>query len=155
VRKGKAGWFQGKYNVINKEKYIGRISPIYRSSYELRFFTYCDKNENVLRWGSEIIEIPYQYSLDKYHRIHKYIVDIYCEMLDNNKELKKYLFEIKPKDGLSKPNPPKIKNKKAMRTYNYKLATFIRNKDKWRSAVRYCNGKGWEFKILTEKELHI
>ena len=147
------GFFQGKYTPENPGKCINRSIPIYRSSWEKRFMIFLDKNEYVLRWGSEVIEIPYQYSID--HRVHKYIVDMYCEIRDNTGKIKKYLFEIKPKDGLYKPKPPKRKTKKSLHTYNYKMATFIRNKDKWRSAIQYCNGKGWEFRILTEKDLLI
>ena len=44
---------QGKYTPVNKEKYNGKHTPEYRSSWELKFFRWCDRNDNVLKWSSE------------------------------------------------------------------------------------------------------
>ena len=46
---------QGVFRPNNIEKYIGKGHPVYRSSWELKFFRWADLNENVLAWGSENI----------------------------------------------------------------------------------------------------
>ena len=55
------------------DKYVGSNKPIYRSSWELKFFRWCDSNPNVLEWTSESICIPYTSPLDG--RVHRYFVD--------------------------------------------------------------------------------
>jgi len=39
---------------------------------------YCDKNENILEWGSEEIALPYRSPID--NRVHKYYPDFYCQL---------------------------------------------------------------------------
>ena len=56
---------------------------------------YCDKNSNILEWGSEEIIIPYRSPLDQ--RIHRYFPDFYIKVRDNSGKVKKYVIEIKPK----------------------------------------------------------
>ena len=51
---------QGKYQIRNPEKYIGKKSPTYRSSWELTFMMFCDNNPAILQWASEAIQIPYR-----------------------------------------------------------------------------------------------
>jgi hypothetical protein len=31
--------------------------------------------------------------------------------------------------------------------------TYLKNEAKWKAASEYCKDRGWEFKIVTEKEL--
>src|SRR5574344_1076276 len=50
---------QGYYVPQNPEKVIGG-NIIYRSSWEEKFCRWCDLNKNVLRWGVEVIQIPYK-----------------------------------------------------------------------------------------------
>ena len=35
----------------------------------------------------------------------------------------------------------------------YNQAQYVKNQAKWAAATNYCKDRGWEFKILTEKEL--
>jgi len=49
---------QGKYVVKNKDKYVGDVkNVIYRSGWEKKVFLRLDINPNVLKWGSEILDI--------------------------------------------------------------------------------------------------
>eukprot|EP01047_Picozoa_sp_COSAG01_P106055 COSAG01_NODE_35203_length_535_cov_1.513761_1_plen_77_part_10 len=64
---------QGRYKPINREKYVDSSDPVYRSSWELKFFKWADSNNRVLKWGSESIIVPYISPLDG--RVHRYFVD--------------------------------------------------------------------------------
>ena len=62
---------QGVYKPVNN-KYTGKSYPKYRSSWELKFFRWCDLNQNVVSWNSENVIIPYRIGNGKPRR---YIVD--------------------------------------------------------------------------------
>jgi len=52
-------YHQGRFNPRNPEKYKGDFrNIIYRSSWEVEFMRYCDRNPNILEWGSEEFFIP-------------------------------------------------------------------------------------------------
>ena len=50
---------QGIFRPRNKGKFKGKKSPIFRSGWELKFFHWCDLNENVVAWDSECVIVPY------------------------------------------------------------------------------------------------
>ena len=54
-----AKYANGKFTVKNPEKYMGKKSPTYRSSWEFAFMNFCDNNPAVLNWTSESVKIPY------------------------------------------------------------------------------------------------
>jgi len=145
--------YKGTYYLKNPSKYIGKGSnPEYKSHYEQVTFRWMDLNQNIMRWGYEVVGIPYKNSVD--NNIHTYWPDIYAEILIN-KEIKKFLIEIKPtKDLIYPPNIVMTnKNKKAyVRVLNEKL-TFVKNVDKFKAAAAYCKTLGYVFRILTEKDI--
>ena len=51
---------QGKYQLLNPQKYVGNKTPTYRSGWEWTFMQFCDNNPNVLQWASEAIHINYR-----------------------------------------------------------------------------------------------
>ena len=66
----------GIFRPSNIKKYRGDYrNIIYRSSWEKVFMRYCDKNSNILEWGSEETIIPYRSPLDQ--RIHRYFPDFF------------------------------------------------------------------------------
>ena len=65
---------KGKYVPKNKSK-LDKKSVIYRSMWERRFMIYCDRSENILKWDSESIHIPYVSPKDE--RTHNYYPDFY------------------------------------------------------------------------------
>ena len=146
-------YYQGIYTVKNPQKYIGTHKPVYRSSYEKRCFEFFDANENILKWGSEVLTIPYMYDLDNRGRSHKYFVDIACTVKQKDGTVQKYAIEIKPKESLNPPQKPKNPTKKAMKNYLYSLATYVKNKNKWEAARKFCDGNGWKFVVLTEDHI--
>lgn len=142
--------YKGKYKPINKKKYLGDSSNIvYRSLWERRFMVFCDTNKHIVQWSSEEVIIPYRSPKDK--KIHRYFPDflIYYKDAKTN-EIKIYLIEVKP-EYQTKP-PVSKKNKKR---YLRESMTYAINEAKWNAAIAFCQHKGWEFKILTEKTLGI
>jgi len=73
---------QGYYRCINPEKYIGRGDIIYRSGLELKFMLWCDKTDNILRWSSETVIVPYYDSVQRKNR--KYYIDNFVEILEGS-----------------------------------------------------------------------
>jgi hypothetical protein len=140
---------QGIYKPVNKEKYIGNTYPIYRSGWELKFFRWADKNENILNWGSENIIVPYINPLDGL--VHRYFVDNFIIFKNSKNEKQKILIEIKPSTQLNKPQP----GNKKKRTILYEQKTWVTNQAKWEAAEKWAKKKGYKFIILTEKELFI
>ena len=143
--------YSGKFRPSNYLKYKGDPSNIvYRSLWELKFMNYCDKNENILEWGSEELWIPYVSPKD--NRVHRYFPDFYIKYKNRQGNIQKSLIEIKPLKQTKKPNmSPKRKTK----TWMNEVVTYGVNQAKWRAAEEFCEDRLWDFKILTEKELGI
>lgn len=139
---------QGIFIPKNKHKFFGE-SAIYRSSYELAFMRWADTNDNVLRWGSENIIVAYINPLDQ--KPHKYFVDNFVEIKETTGN-KKYLIEIKPSKQTKEPQKTKNKRQQTLIT---EQTTWVINQAKWTAAQEYAKKRGWEFIILTEKELNI
>ena len=140
----------GIFRPRNIKKYRGDYrNIIYRSSWEKVFMRYCDKNSNILEWGSEETIIPYRSPLDQ--RIHRYFPDFYIKVRDNDGKAKKYIIEIKPKKQCSEPKVQKRKTKKYIR----EVMEYAKNQAKWKAAREYCADRHLEFKILTEDNLPV
>jgi hypothetical protein len=141
---------QGLYKVQNPEKYIGDINQIvYRSSWELRMFKWCDTNSSVLEWSSEPFPIKYfDYSTNKTRR---YFPDLFLKIKDKNNNIKTYIVEIKPE---KQTKPPKQRSRKT-KTFLNEMATYQKNVSKWTQAQEFCDKNNIIFKLVTEKELGI
>ena len=136
--------YRGLYRPTNPKKYVGNTKQIvYRSLLERRFMRYCDLNEDILYWASEELPVRYYSPLDK--KYHRYFPDFVVKTVNNDK----YMIEIKPSRQAVKPKPPKKKTKSYMR----ESFEYIKNKAKWSAAKAYCEDKGMQFKIITEKDL--
>jgi hypothetical protein len=141
--------YKGKFIPKNPAKYLGDFNSItYRSSYELKFMNWCDKNSSIQGWVSEEIAIPYRSPMD--NKVHRYFVDFYIEVKEQD-GVKKYLIEVKPERFTKPPKPGKRKTRK----YLQEIAQYGVNEAKWKSAIDFCKSQGMEFKIVTEKELGI
>jgi hypothetical protein len=116
----------------------------------LKFFRWADLNENVLAWGSENIIVPYISPLD--NKVHRYFVDNFILFVDRNHNKKKFLIEIKPSKQVSRPVASKGKKRT---TILYEQKAWVVNQAKWEAAKKWSAKKGYEFIILTEKELGI
>jgi|TARA_R110000824_G_scaffold158401_2_gene332224 hypothetical protein len=140
---------QGVFKPRDRNKYRGKTWPIYRSGWELKFFRWCDLNENVTAWDSECVIVPYNNPLTG--RINRYFVDGLITINETNGP-KTYLIEIKPS---KQTVPPVVKKSKKRSTMLYEQKTYVKNRAKWDAAEKWAKKKGIEFKILTEKELGI
>ena len=142
--------YKGRYQPNNPLKYKGNFKNIiYRSLWELKFMKYCDRNQNILEWGSEEIVVPYRSPID--NRYHRYFPDFYIKVRENTGKIKKYIIEVKPQKQCIEP---KVQKKKT-RSYVYQVCEYAKNLAKWKAAEEYCMDRGLEFKVLTENELGI
>ena len=140
--------YKGRYRVVNATKYTGNPNNvIYRSFWEFKFMKYCDNNPNVLEWGSEEIVIPYLSPVDG--KVHRYFVDFYMKVQESSGRIRKYLIEIKPAKFTQPPTIPKRRT----RQFVQEVFQYGVNQAKWKAAREYCENKGWNFEIITEKEL--
>ena len=142
--------YSGRFHPKNPKKYVGDVSNIwYRSLWERKTMVWLDEHVSVLEWSSEELIIPYLSPLDnKYHR---YFPDFVAKVKTKEGNIVKYVIEIKP---ASQTKPPERKKKVTKRFIN-EVATWGVNEAKWKAAGEFCADRGWEFKILTEKELQI
>ena len=140
---------QGIYSPVNRKKYASISSPKYRSSWELKFFQWCDKNINVLEWSSESVIVPYV--IPKDGKVHRYYIDG-AIALRENEQIVRYLVEIKP---YKQTIPPVESKRKKASTILYEKVTYAVNKAKWSAATAYATKRGMNFIILTENELNI
>lgn len=142
--------YKGYYKPSYPRKYKGDPNNIiYRSLWERKFMRYCDMNENILEWGSEINTIPYRSPVD--NRYHRYFPDFYIKVKGNTGKIKKMIIEIKPYKQCIEPKVQKRKTK----GYIYEVVEYAKNQAKWNAAKEWCLDRGYEFKVLTENELGI
>ena len=142
--------YKGKYKVRCPYKYKGDPTKvIYRSLWELKFMRYCDSNINILEWGSEEMYVWYRSPVD--NRPHRYFPDFYIKARESDGKIKKYIIEVKPKKQTAPPAKPKRQTKGYLR----EAFEYARNQAKWKAANEWCIDRGFEFKVLTEKELGI
>ena len=142
--------YKGKFQPSYPKKYRGdHTNIIYRSLWERKFMTYCDKNENILEWGSEEMAFPYRTPVD--NRIHRYFPDFYIKVRESSGKIKKMIIEIKPYKQTVEPQPKKRKTK----GYIFEVVEYAKNQAKWEAAKEWCLDHGYEFKVLTEHQLGI
>jgi hypothetical protein len=142
--------YKGNYRPSSPKKYKGNLHNIvYRSLWERKFMIYCDKNENILEWASEELAVPYRSPID--NRVHRYFPDFYIKVKESNGTIKKKIIEIKPQKQCIEPKVKKITSK----GYIFEVVEYAKNKAKWNAAKEWCLDHGYEFQVLTEKELGI
>jgi len=149
--------YKGRFRPKNPEKYKGDPTRIiYRSLWEFKFFKRMDEHPDVIWWQSEEVIVPYISPID--NRRHRYFPDVIVHMKDVDGKVKTKMIEIKP---LAQTRPPDPRNKNKTKTgrisrrYINEVKTYGINEAKWKAAKSYCADRGWEFIIMTEKELGI
>ena len=148
-KRKKVKYYKGKFYPEQPEKYKGNPrNIIYRSMWERRLMVYCDRNENILEWGSEEFIVPYKSPVDG--KVHRYFPDFYVRVKQFDHSVKEYLIEIKPE---RQTKPPKASPKKRTKSWHYAVKEWAKNKAKWDSANKYCLNRNMEFKVLTEHDL--
>jgi len=90
---------------------------------------YLDKSTSVHLWSSEKIEVPYISPKDD--KWHTYYPDFWCRYTNDKGHIVEAVLEVKPSSQR-----------------RWKI-----NKAKWKAAREMCKERGWEFIVLTEKEI--
>lgn len=135
-----AKFHQGYYYPKNKEKYIGKKLPYFRSSWERRICQFFDENPNILGWASESHRIPYKHPFTGKNTT--YVPDFFVIYEDKYGNRHAEIIEVKP----SKQVPGNAKRKRD------KAASII-NEEKWKMAEQWCNQKGFSFRVITENDI--
>jgi hypothetical protein len=139
--------YKGFYKVKNREKYNGDPdNVVYRSSWELRVLKWLDDNPNVIWFASEELPIPYVSPID--NKVHRYFPDFVVRIKQKNGKEVTMMLEVKPEKQTQKP----VQKRKTKR-FLEEAATYAVNQEKWRAADLFCKEHGWQFKLITEKEL--
>ena len=124
------------------QKYVGTKIPTYRSSWEWSFMNFCDNNENVQKWASEAIQIPYRDPLTGRQTV--YVPDFFIQYMDKNQRILVELIEIKPASQTILERVGKSKHNQMQ---------FIKNQAKWAAAGLWCKQQGIKFRIVNENDL--
>lgn len=140
---------QGEFKPKNINKYRGSYPIFYRSSLELKVMRWFDDNTNVLSWGSESVVIPYFSPIDE--KTHRYFVDFVVNLKTKEGDTKKLLIEVKPFKQTIKPF---LSPYKKPTTLIYENRQYILNQVKWEAAKKWAKKQGYEFLILTEKNIN-
>lgn len=139
------GWFRPK----NEDKYKGDVKNIiYRSSWELRVMKYLDENPNVIWWCSEELVIPYYDPIQNKKR--RYFPDFVVKTKRKDGTVMTYVLEVKPLKETIQPE-----RKRKTQKFINESVTYVINQSKWKAATEFCKDHGWEFKVITEKDLGI
>jgi hypothetical protein len=137
-----AHFAQGKYNLKQPQKYVGRKTPTYRSSWEFAFMRFCDEHPNVAQWASEAVRIPYRNPLTGKHTI--YVPDFFVAYVDRNGKKRVEIIEVKPANQT-------IKEKVGRSRHNQ--AHWILNQAKWEAATAWCKQQGVYFRVVNETDI--
>ena len=139
--------YRGRYTPQNPKKYKGnKHNVVYRSLWERKFMVWLDTTPRIISWSSEEVIIPYISPKD--NKPHRYFPD-FLVVSNSNNGIITYLCEIKPSKQCRPP-----KNRKT-KYYMTEQITYSVNQAKWKAAEKVCKQNGWQWKILTEKELNI
>jgi hypothetical protein len=137
-----ANFAQGIYTPKHPEKYLGNHKPRFRSGWEMSFMMFLDNNDNILKWASESISIPYKHPMTG--KTTMYIPDFFVLYQNKFGQQIAEVVEIKPK------KQSLIESKKASMKDRMIVAI---NQAKWASATAYCKRMGMTFRVLTEENL--
>ena len=115
---------------------------------ELRFMKWCDSSEKIFQWNSEEVVIPYISPID--NKRHRYFPDFLIQT-----EKGWFLIEVKPSIESKPPKKLVVETLtlKKKRRYKRSVRTWLVNEAKWTAAKKVCEIEGWEFQIMTEKQL--
>jgi hypothetical protein len=133
---------QGKYTVKNREKYVGRKEPTYRSSWEFSFMLFCDNNPSVLQWASEPFMVPYRNPFTGRNTI--YVPDFMMVYVDRSQQKHAEVIEVKPR---------KETNLDEARSTRDRAAVAL-NLAKWAAANEFCKQYGMRFRVVTEDQIY-
>jgi len=132
---------QGKFQIKNPEKYVGKKQPTYRSAWEFVFMNFCDNNPNILQWASEAVHINYRNPLTGKNTI--YVPDFLIIYTDKNGKQHGDVIEVKPKKETAMENARSARDQ----------AFVLLNMAKWEAARAWCKNQGLNFRVVTEDQI--
>lgn len=132
----------------NGSKYTGKYPIIIRSTWERMVCQWLDSNKDVVSWSSEGHIIHYYDPVQMKRR--RYYPDFYAKILDKDGVPSEYIIEVKP---FKETQPPRKTRKQSKKTQLYNETTYLRNQAKFDAAKQYCRKFGFQFQLLTEREL--
>lgn len=133
---------QGRFELKHPEKYIGKKTPLYRSSWEWAFMQFCDNNPAIENWASEAVRIPYRDPLTGKQTT--YVPDFFIQYVDKNGKKHAEVVEVKPANQTVKERVGRNK---------INQAHFVRNMAKWEAARAWCKRQGLYFRIVSENDI--
>ena len=133
---------QGIFTPKNPDKYAGKGSIKYRSSWELRFMNFLDTHPSVKQWASEAISIKYENPVAK--KVKSYVPDFFIVYEDSSGNRRGELVEIKPyKETTLEAAGRSVKNQ----------IQAVVNQAKWAAAAEFCKRNGLQFRVVTEHDM--
>jgi hypothetical protein len=133
---------QGRFDVKNPSKYVGKKTPMARSSWEFVFMKMLDEHPGVETWASESIQIPYRDPLTGKYTI--YVPDFFIVYIDKDKKKHAELVEVKPASQTFAAQVGKSQ---------FNQAQYIKNMAKWEAASAWCKQQGVRFRVINENEI--
>jgi hypothetical protein len=133
---------KSRFEIKHPEKYIGKKTPLARSSWEFVFMRTLDEHPGVEKWASESIQIPYQDPLTGRHTI--YVPDFFIVYNDKNGKKHAEVVEVKPANHT-------LREKLGNNQYNKEQ--YVKNLAKWEAATAWCKQKNIKFRVVNESDL--
>ena len=133
---------QGRFEMKNPEKYIGKKIPLARSSWEFVFMRMLDEHQGVEKWASESIQIPYRDPFTGKYTI--YVPDFFIVYNDKSGGKHAEVVEVKPESQT-------ILEKVGKSRYNQEQ--YVKNMAKWEAAGAWCKQQGLKFRVVNEGDI--
>jgi len=137
-----AKFAQGRFEMKNPDKYVGKKTPLARSSWEFVFMRMLDENPGVINWASESIQIPYQDPLTGRYTI--YVPDFFMVYADKSGKKHAEVIEVKPASQTFREQVGKSK---------YNQEQYVKNLAKWEAATAWCKQQGLIFRVVNEGDI--
>ncbi len=138
---------KGIFTPQKPTKYRGTYPIIFRSNLELLLMRWLDRNDRIIQWGSESVVIPYLSPKDG--KMHRYFID-FVVMMKTDNGVKKFLIEVKPD---KQTRPPTLNSRMSKKNILYSQLNWAVNSCKWEAAKNWSQKNGFEFVLITEKDL--
>jgi hypothetical protein len=137
-----AKFAQGRFEMKNPDKYVGKKIPLARSSWEFVFMRMLDEHQGVEKWASESIQIPYRDPLTGKYTI--YVPDFFIVYNDKKGGKHAEVVEVKPESQT-------VLEKVGKSQYNQQQ--YVKNMAKWEAANAWCKQQGLRFRVINEGEI--
>lgn len=137
-----AKFAQGRFEMKNPQKYVGKKTPLARSSWEFVFMRMLDEHQGVENWASESVQIPYRDPISGRSTI--YVPDFFIVYNDKNGKKHAEVVEVKPASQTFKEQVGKSA---------YNQEQYVKNLAKWEAANAWCKQKGIRFRVINEDDI--